>query len=202
MILLKQGAKARKGNPREGSGKYICSFPTGATALTEFNSVLIFGLSCSGLPLFFCMDKERGTLYTPIVCLVSPVFLETCGQTCANKSEALSFSLITPRKYQDFCLTLFCLPPLYYTHISYPVSPPVICSKSWNWNCAEEPSQWEHTVGSPGLNSSVLSRSTLRCSVSTGAASVCKGWIDKWSYKPVIGLSDSMLSVSLWTFSH
>lgn len=176
MILLKQGAKARKGNPREGSGRYICSFPTGVPALTEFNSVLIFGLSCSGLPLFFCMDKERGTAYTPIVCLVSPIFLEeTCGQTCANKSEALSFSLITPRKYQGFCLILFYLPPLYYTHISYPVSLPVICSKSWNWNCAEEPFQREHPVGSPGLNCSVLSRSTPRCSISTGAASVCKG---------------------------
>lgn len=95
------------------------------------------------------MDKDRGTpyegntSYTPIVCLVSPIFLQkTFGQTCANKSEALSFSLITPRKYQDFCLILFDLPPLYYTHISYPVSPPdvaVICSKSWN--CAKEPFQ-------------------------------------------------------------
>lgn len=158
MILLKQGAKARKGNPRKGSGRYICSFPTGVTSSTEFNSALIFGLSCSWLRLFFSMDKERGTSYSPIVCLMSPIFLqETCGQTCSTKSAALSFSYYTQKVSGLLFDTLLSPSTLLYLYILLSVSIWCGCDLQQILKlCKGAISVRTYYGGSPGLNSSVL----------------------------------------------
>lgn len=121
-------------------------------------------------------------MYTPTVCRVSPPFCRRLvARPVPTPSEALGFSLVTPGKYQDFCLILLSPPTVFYPHILLPPGVAMICSESWNWSCTEEPFKPEHTVRFSGLDSSVLrvSKSTMRCSVTTGAASVCAEPVSK-----------------------